>query len=75
MRDADLLRAIVERSGRGERFAIALVLSAEGSTPRKAGTRAIIDARGEITGTIGGGLVEAEAQRRAVNPSFALTHP
>ena len=66
MRDTDVLRAIVERSGRDERFAIALVLSAEGSTPRKAGTRAIISADGAVAGTIGGGLVEAEAQRRAV---------
>lgn len=66
MRDRDVLKAIVERYDRGERFAVALVLAAEGSTPRKAGTRAIIDPHGAITGTIGGGLMEAEAQRRAI---------
>jgi xanthine dehydrogenase accessory factor len=41
-------------------------LKVEGSTPRKAGVRAIIEQSGKIYGTLGGGLVEAEAQRRAV---------
>ena len=47
-------------------FAVAVVLAATGSTPRKAGTKAIIDADGTIHGTIGGGAVELEAQRLAV---------
>lgn len=47
-------------------FAVALVLKAEGSTPRRAGVRAVIDRAGKIYGTLGGGLVEAEAQRRAI---------
>ncbi|HCO92905.1 MAG TPA: hypothetical protein DIU00_02960 [Phycisphaerales bacterium] len=50
----------------GEVFAVALVLKAEGSTPQKAGVRAIIDKTGKIHSTLGGGLVEVEAQRRAV---------
>jgi xanthine dehydrogenase accessory factor len=50
----------------GLSFATALVLAADGSTPQKAGARALIDAAGGITGTIGGGWVEAETQRRAV---------
>ncbi len=45
---------------------MAVVLQAEGSTPCKAGASAIVDAAGAIRGTIGGGLIEAEAQRRAV---------
>jgi xanthine dehydrogenase accessory factor len=66
MEDTRALREVVERADRGERFAVALVLHSRGSTPRRAGTRAIIDERGRITGTIGGGITEAEAQRRAV---------
>jgi xanthine dehydrogenase accessory factor len=42
------------------------VLKDSGSTPRKAGTRAIVDASGEMWGTIGGGLLEAEARARAL---------
>ena len=50
----------------GEKFAIALVLNAEGSTPRKEGARAIITHTGKIYGTIGGGEVEAHAQKIAI---------
>jgi len=50
----------------GKRVAVALVLKAEGHTPQKAGVNAVIDAAGKICGTIGGGLVEAETQRHAV---------
>ena len=62
----DIHQAIAELADRGAHFAVAVVLKAEGSTPCKAGAKAVIDARGAIQGTIGGGSVEAEAQRRAV---------
>ncbi len=65
-RPAEICQQVVEFIDRGEVFAVALVLKTEGSTPRKAGVRAIIDNAGKICGTLGGGLVEAEAQRRAV---------
>jgi xanthine dehydrogenase accessory factor len=65
-RSTEICQQIVEFIDRGEVFAVALVLKAEGSTPRKAGVRAVIDLTGKIYGTLGGGLVEAEAQRRAV---------
>ena len=57
---------VVEFIDAGRSFAMAMILRAEGSTPRKAGVRAIIDETGRIWGTLGGGAVEAEAQRRAV---------
>ncbi len=47
-------------------FAVATVLKALGSTPCKAGAKAIIDSGGAILGTIGGGAVEARAQQLAV---------
>jgi xanthine dehydrogenase accessory factor len=43
-----------------------VIFRADGSTPQKAGVKALIDATGRIEGTLGGGPVEAEAQRRAV---------
>jgi len=57
--NTDVCEKIVEFIDSGQPFAVALVLRAEGSTPRQAGVRAVID------GT-GGGVVEAEAQRLAV---------
>lgn len=65
-RPTDICQNVVELIDSGEVFAVALILKAEGSTPRKAGVRAIIEKTGKIHGTLGGGLVEAEAQRRAV---------
>ena len=65
-RPKDICQTILEFTDSGQVFAVALVLKAEGSTPRKAGVRAVIDQAGKIYGTLGGGLVEAEAQRRAV---------
>ncbi|MHC4117757.1 MAG: XdhC family protein [Planctomycetota bacterium] len=62
----DINQTIVDFIDGGRPFAVALVLEAEGSTPRKAAVRAVIDETGKIYGTIGGGAVEAEAQQRAV---------
>jgi xanthine dehydrogenase accessory factor len=60
-------RRIVEWIDSGRPFVLALVLASDGSTPCKAGAKAVIDESGKITGTIGGGQVEAQAQRRAVD--------
>jgi xanthine dehydrogenase accessory factor len=62
----DIYCAIVEWCNCGRSFALATVVKAEGSTPCKAGAKAMIDGGGAILGTIGGGAVEAEAQRLAV---------
>lgn len=62
----DIYEKIVEYIDSGHCFALALVLRAEGSTPREAGVKAVIDQDGKIWVSIGGGVVEAEAQRLAV---------
>jgi xanthine dehydrogenase accessory factor len=62
----DTNRQIVQLLEAGRPFAVGLVLSAEGSTPREAGVKAALEADGRIHGTLGGGAVEAEAQRRAI---------
>jgi xanthine dehydrogenase accessory factor len=56
---AEFLRA-------GDKFAVAVVMKDAGSTPRKAGTKAIIDEQGSIWGTIGGGLLESDARKMAM---------
>jgi len=65
-REPDIHRAIVQFADAGRAFALAVVLKDVGSTPRQAGTKAMVDSGGAILGTIGGGAVEAETQRRAV---------
>jgi len=62
----DIHQKVVEFIDSGRSFVVALVMKAEGSTPRKAAVKAVIDKTGKIWGTLGGGLVEAEAQRCAV---------
>jgi len=64
--DPDALRTVARWPEGAPAFALALILHDVGSTPRKAGTRAIVLGDGSIRGTVGGGAVEAEAQRRAV---------
>ena len=51
---------------RGEAFILATIISHSGSTPRTAGSRMIVTADGRGIGTIGGGLLEAEAMSRAL---------
>lgn len=63
----DIHRSIVECADRGIEFVVAVVLRADGSTPCKAGAKAILDAGGRVlAGTIGGGAAEGQAQRRSV---------
>jgi xanthine dehydrogenase accessory factor len=64
---ANLPQALLDRLYAGKSFALITVLKDVGSTPRKAGTRAIVDSAGEIHGTIGGGLLESEARAAAMN--------
>ena len=59
----DIHRRVIEFLDAGRRFCVGVVLSAEGHTPQKVGVKALIDDAGRIWGTLGGGAVEAEAQR------------
>lgn len=65
-RPIDVHRKVVEFAAADRSFTVALILKAHGSTPCKAGVKAVIDENGRIWGTVGGGQVEAESQRRAV---------
>jgi xanthine dehydrogenase accessory factor len=62
----DIHHAIATRGQSDGQFAVATVLQAAGSTPCKAGAKAIIEPDGAILGTIGGGAVEARAQQLAI---------
>ncbi len=60
-----MYRKIVELIDGGAGLVAALVLSTQGSTPQRVGARAIFERSGRLWGTVGGGAIEAEAQRIA----------
>jgi xanthine dehydrogenase accessory factor len=62
----EILRRAIDLADAKRPFALLIVLKDAGSTPRKAGTRAVVAADGTLFGTIGGGLMESEARRAAV---------
>lgn len=49
----------------GRPFALAIITGVKGSSPQKAGAKALLFADGQIQGTLGGGCLEAEIQDRA----------
>jgi len=57
----------LELLANNRRFALACVISATGSTPQKAGATALFEAAGPVWGTLGGGCLEAESRRRALD--------
>ncbi len=57
----ELLSALCQHLQRQIPVAIATVIHQEGSTPRGAGSKMLVDSEGLIHGTIGGGLAEGEA--------------
>lgn len=56
----EIYRKALEWLDEGRTFALGTVVFAQGSTPQKAGSKAIIDDQGNQAGTLGGGLVEAD---------------
>lgn len=65
-RMTDVLTEALGRVRRGERVGLATVVATRGSTPQKVGARALVDAGGRrLSGTLGGGAVEAAALQDA----------
>jgi xanthine/CO dehydrogenase XdhC/CoxF family maturation factor len=64
--ELDVIRAVVEMTGRGERVALATVIGTRGSVPRRAGSKMVVSETGRIVGTVGGGCGESEVVRAAV---------
>ncbi len=61
-----VLREIITRCNAGERVALCVVVGSRGSTPQEAGAKMLVLADGRTIGTLGGGCVEAEVRRRAL---------
>ena len=60
-----LIEDICNSLKQGQDLVMATILSKQGSAPRSAGTRMLVHPDGRISGTIGGGWVEAQIQQRA----------
>lgn len=57
---AKVIEAAAELLRVGRRGAIVTITETIGSTPRKAGAKMLVDDAGKVTGTVGGGCVEAD---------------
>lgn len=64
--EPDIYEAIVEGRRRGERMALAAVIAHRGSTPRKDPAKMLVFEDGRQIGTVGGGCMEAEVSRAAL---------
>src|SRR5947209_15802695 len=58
----DIVRLLEER----QPFALATVVYTSGSTPQKAGAKAVFLPDGRLLGTLGGGCMEAESRQRGL---------
>ena len=63
----DIYEEIVEIERSGNIAALATVVSAKGSTPRSVGSKILIKSDGSISGSIGGGCLEAEVWQAAMD--------
>ena len=62
----DIYQEIAEITAKGEEAALVTIVSATGSTPREVGTKMLVRADGSLIGSIGGGSVEAQVCRQAM---------
>jgi xanthine dehydrogenase accessory factor len=64
--ELEVVTSLVEMARRGERVALATIVSTRGSVPRRAGSKMVVTEMGRTVGTVGGGCGEAEVVRAAV---------
>ena len=64
MHESILKKLTLERES-GRAAVLVTILKTSGSTPRKSGSQMLVMEDGSISGTIGGGLAEAQAMKEA----------
>ena len=64
---SEYIERIAELKSQEKKFCIITVVDSKGATPRKAGARAIIFKDGSSEGTVGGGAIEVEAFKVALD--------
>lgn len=79
----NLLDRLKETLDRGDAAVLATIIASSGSTPRGSGAKMLVTKNGRAAGTVGGGAVEYECEKRALISlkekrnaveSFKLTH-
>lgn len=68
----ELLDELVRRLSAGEAVGLCVVTGVRGSAPQATGAKMLVFANGRTTGTLGGGCVEAEVRKRAVERLMAV---
>jgi xanthine/CO dehydrogenase XdhC/CoxF family maturation factor len=64
--ELEVLRSALDMARRGERVALATIVTTRGSVPRRAGSKMAISETGRTVGTVGGGCGEAAVIDAAV---------
>ena len=62
-----VFQALAEAARNAEPVALGVISKTRGSSPQKVGAKALFYKDGRIVGTLGGGCLEAEVQKRAVD--------
>jgi xanthine dehydrogenase accessory factor len=65
--NAEVARMAASLVDAGESFALVTIIDSRGSTPRHVGASMLVRADGSITGTVGGGPLEAAVIENALN--------
>jgi xanthine dehydrogenase accessory factor len=63
----NIYRQLIEIADRGERCALATLVATSGSSPQNTGAKLIVLPDGRLIGTVGGGCMEAETRRVALD--------
>src|ERR1043166_659874 len=61
-----VFQTLAEAARSGEPVTLGIITGVKGSSPQKAGAKALFYSDGRIQGTLGGGCLEAEIQQRAI---------
>jgi xanthine dehydrogenase accessory factor len=62
-----VFQALADAARKAEPVALGVISKTKGSSPQKVGAKALFYCDGRIVGTLGGGCLEAEVQKRAVD--------
>lgn len=64
--EEELLQRAIEWRKQGRKVAIATVVSTWGSSPRRPGSRLVVDDQGNMLGSVSGGCIEGAVVREAM---------
>ena len=62
---SEVYKEIARAQSDGRRLAVATIVTTSGSTPQRTGAKLLVFADGRMTGTVGGGCVEADVWAEA----------